>query len=140
MFCFVMLCMDVFLCILYAYIFMYMCIFMCVYTCMCVCVHICLCLMCCYIYTLFYLYKSYLFKCLSCRWRDLGCYLLVWHCYLGSILAFSFEFQNLNTTICTKTSNNRDVSRARSFATGPYWYGIRNSYPKSIKLKMLKEC
>ena len=81
---------------------MYMDICTCVYICMCVCAHICLCLCMCW-YTFFYLYKSYLFNCLSCRY--LGCYLLVWHCYLGSILAFSFEFQNLNTKIRTKTSN-----------------------------------
>ena len=42
------------------------------------------------------------FICLSCRY--LGCYLLVWHCYLGSILAFSFEIVKLNTTTCAKSS------------------------------------
>ena len=52
--------------------------------------------------THFCLNKSYLFNCLSCRY--LGCYLLVWHCYLCSILAFSFEIVNLNTTTCTKSS------------------------------------
>ena len=40
----------------------------------------------------------------SCR--HLGCYLLVWNCYLGSILAFPFKLQNLNTTICAKTSKS----------------------------------
>ena len=126
----------------HAHICMYLCtcVYLCVYIYVCT-VHLCaynLCLcMCWYIYTHFYLYN----KCLSCRWHDLGCCLLVWHCYLGSILAFSFEFQNLNRTICTKTSNktNRNVSRVRGFATGLYWYGIPNSYPKLIKLKMLKE-
>ena len=66
-----------------------------------ICVRISLCHVC--VGTLFYQYKSYLFKCLSCRY--LGCYLVVWLCYLGSVLPFSFEFQNLNTTIFTKTSN-----------------------------------
>ena len=76
------------------------CIFVCVYICVSVRIYACV-----YVFvgTRRYLYKSYLSNCLSCRY--LGCYLLVWHCYLGSILAFSFEFQNLNTTICTKTFN-----------------------------------
>ena len=39
---------------------------------------------------------------MSCRY--LGCYLSVWHCYLGSILAFSFEIIKLNTTTFTKSS------------------------------------
>ena len=78
------------------------CIFVCVYIYVCASVRVYACVYVC-AGTLFYLYKSYLFKCLSCRY--LGCYLLVWHYYLGSIVAFSFEFQNLNTTICTKTSN-----------------------------------
>ena len=101
LFCFFMLCMDVFMYIvcIYMYVFMYMYIGMCVYICICIYVCICLCLC---VGTLFYLYKSYLFECLSCRY--LGCYLLVWHCYLGSVLAFSFKFQNLNTKICTKAS------------------------------------
>ena len=43
------------------------------------------------------------FNCLSCRY--LGCYFLIWHFYLGSILAFCFEFKNLITAIWTKTSN-----------------------------------
>ena len=55
-----------------------------------------------YVGTHFCLYKSYLFNCLSCRY--LGCYLSVWHCYLGSILAFSFEIVKLNTTTCTRSS------------------------------------
>ena len=96
LFCHVMY--GCFLCILYAYTCMYLCI--CIFVCVSVqiyaCVYVC-------VGTLFYLYKSYLFNCLSCRY--LVCYLLVWHCYLGSILAFSFEFQNLNTTMYTKTSN-----------------------------------
>ena len=36
--------------------------------------------------------------------RCLGFYLSVWHCYLGSILAFFFEIVKLNTTTCTKSS------------------------------------
>ena len=76
----------------YVYLRVYVCAFVHVYACVYVCVG-----------TLSYLYISYLSKCLSCR--DLVWYLLVWHCNLGSILAFSFEFQKLNTTICTKTSN-----------------------------------
>ena len=77
---------------IYIYIYVYVCASVCIYACVYVCVG-----------TLSYLCKSYLFKCLSSRY--LGCYLVVWHCYLGSILAFSFKFQNLNTAICTKTSN-----------------------------------
>ena len=87
-----------FLCMLYAYICMYLCIsiFVCVYICVCASVHIYACVYVC-VGTLFYLYKSYLFRCLSGRYLDI--YLV------DSILAFSFEFQNLNITICTKTSN-----------------------------------
>ena len=74
-----------FLYILYVYICVYLCIciFVCVYiyvyasVCVYGCVYVC-------VGTLFYLYKSYLFKCLS--YRYLGCYSVVWHCYLGSIL------------------------------------------------------
>ena len=78
------------------------CIFVCEYiyvnasVCVCACVYVC-------VGKLFYLYKSCLIKCLFCRY--LGGYLVVWHCYLGSILAFSLEFQSSNTTICTKSSN-----------------------------------
>ena len=94
-----------FVCMLYAYI--YICMYLCI--CIFVCVYIYACSSM-YIYAFVYvcvgthfcLYESYLFNCLSCRY--LGCYLLVWHCYLGSILAFSFEFLNLNTTTCTKSS------------------------------------
>ena len=85
---------------IYMYVFMYMSICVCIYIGMCICACICLCLCMCW-YT--FLSVSYLFKCLPCRY--LGCYLLVWHCYLGSILASSSKFQNLNTTISTKTSN-----------------------------------
>ena len=71
------------------------------------CIYVCLSV---YIYASIYacvgahfcLYKSYLVNCLSCRY--LGCYLSVWQCYLGSILAFSFEIVKLNTTTCKKSS------------------------------------
>ena len=115
MFYFVMFCMfGVYIVCIYMYISMYMYISICVYICMFyvyvylyVCIHVCLSM---YIYaslyvcvgTHFCLYKSYLVNCLSCRY--LGCYLLVWHCYLGSILAFSFEIVKLNTTTCAKSS------------------------------------
>ena len=98
LFCHVMY--GCFVCVLYAYICMYLC------TCIVVCVNIYICESVCRsacVYLLFCLYKSYLFNCLFCRY--VGCYLLIWHCYLGSIVAFSFEFQNLNTNICTKTCN-----------------------------------
>ena len=104
MFYFVMFCMfGVYTVCIYMYISMYMYICICVYifmfyvyVCLYVCIHVCLSV---YIYaslyvcvgTHFCLYKSYLVNCLSCRY--LGCYLLVWHCYLGSILAFSFEVE-----------------------------------------------
>ena len=51
------------------------------YICMSVCVMILVSMYVC-VGTLFYLCKGYLFKCLSCTY--LGCYLVVWHCYLGS--------------------------------------------------------
>ena len=73
----------------YLYVWVYICIFICTSLYVCVCTHFCL-------------YENYLFKCLSCR--HLGCYLLVWHRYLGSILAFSFEIVKLNTTTGTKSS------------------------------------
>ena len=102
-------CMHVYVYI-YVYVFLYVCIYMYVLgICIFVCVYIYVC-SCVYIYaslcvcvgTHFCLHKSYLFNCFSCRY--LGCYVLVWHCYLGSILAFSFEILNLNTTACTKSS------------------------------------
>ena len=111
--CYVLSC---FVCMLYVYICIYLsiCIFVCVYIYMYVCftyMYICMCeyiyvyssaLLSMYICTHFCLYENYLFKCLSCR--HLGCYLLVWHRYLGSILAFSFEIVKLNTTTGTKSS------------------------------------
>ena len=90
-----------FVCILYAYMCMNLCIciFVCVYIYVCASVHICGCVCVC-VGTHFCLYKRYLFNSLSCRY--LGCYLLVWHCYLGIILAFSFEFQSLKKTLLYK--------------------------------------
>ena len=73
----------------YLYVWVYICIFICASLYVCVCTHFCL-------------YENYLFNCLSCR--HLGCYLLVWHRSLGSILAFSFEIVKLNTTTGTKSS------------------------------------
>ena len=73
----------------YLYVWVYICIFICASLYVCVCTHFCL-------------YENYLFNYLSCR--HLGCYLLVWHRYLGSILAFSFEIVKLNTTTGTKSS------------------------------------
>ena len=95
------LVLPCFVCTLYEYIYIYVYVYL--YTCIYVCSSV-------YIYasvyvyvgTHFCLYKSYLFNCLSCRY--LGCYLSVWHCYLGSILAFSFEIVKLNTTTCTRSS------------------------------------
>ena len=81
LFCHVMY--ECFVCVLYAYImYLCICISVCVYiyvwesVCRYACVYLC-------VGTLFYLYKSYLFNWLFCRY--LGCYLLVWHCYLGCI-------------------------------------------------------
>ena len=96
-----------FVCILYVYIhiYIYIYIYMDLYVYLYVCVYICI-FICASLYvcarTHFCLYKSYLFNCLSCRY--LGCYLSVWHCYLGNILAFSFEIVKLNTTTDTKSS------------------------------------
>ena len=93
---------------IYLYVYLYVCIYMYVSRiCIFVCVYIYICI---FIFaslyvcvdTHFCLCKSYLFNCLSCRY--LGCYLSVWHCYLGCILAFSFKIVKLNTTTCTKSS------------------------------------
>ena len=86
-------CMHKHVCI-YVYVYLYMCIYMYVHLCSYIIVSMYV-----LVHTVIYIKVI----CLSCRY--LSCYLLVWHYYLGSILAFSFEFQNLNTTICTKTSN-----------------------------------
>ena len=88
-------CMHIYVCIyVYVYVYLYVCVYMYVHLCTSILVSM---------YVLVHTFICIKVICLSCRY--LGCYLLVWHCYLGSILAFSFEFQNLNTTICTKTSN-----------------------------------
>ena len=98
---YIYICVFIYLYVcIYVYI-LYICVFVCVYISVCSSVYIYACLYTC-VGTHFCLYKSYLFNCFSCRY--LGCYFLVWHCYLGSILAFSFEFLNSNTTTCTKSS------------------------------------
>ena len=87
-------CMNI-----YIFTYMYICMRVYIYVCSSVYIYASV-----YVYvgTHFCLYKCYLFNCLSCRY--LGCYLSVWHCYLGSILAFSFEIVKLNTTTCTRSS------------------------------------
>ena len=122
--CYVLSCFVCFVCILYVYIcifiFMYIC--MCVYIyvsriCIFVCVYIYICIficasLCVCFGTNFCLYKSYIFNCLSCRY--LGCYLLVWHYYLGSILALSFEIVKLveyNHWHKVKYSGNKNQPR-----------------------------
>ena len=108
LFCFVwMFCMYI-VCI---YMYLFICMYICMYV-LCICIFLCLYIYVCssvHIYVLSMnvlvhtcLYKSHFFNCLSCRY--LGCYLLVWYCYLRSILAFSFKFLNMNTNTCTKSS------------------------------------
>ena len=99
--CYIWMFCIYFVCI-YMYVFMYMYICICVYICMCICTHICLCL-CSYMLVQTFICIKVIYLSLTCRY--LRCYLLVLHCYLGSILVFSFDFQNLNAIICTKTSN-----------------------------------
>ena len=136
MFCFVMFCMF---CILYAYLCIYLCI--CIFACVCiymfyvyvylyVCIYVCSSV---HIYaslvsvgTHFCLYRSYVFNCLCCWY--LGYCLSVWHCYLGSILIFSFKILNLNTTTCTKSSTQvRKINRGNMNSLFPtlivnnYW-------------------
>ena len=94
-FIYMYICMYVYICMFHVYVYLHVCIY--IYICIfifaslyvCVDTHFCLC-------------KSYLFNCLPCRY--LGYYLSVWHCFLGSILAFSFEIVKLNTTTGTKFS------------------------------------
>ena len=94
-FIYMYICMYVYICMFHVYVYLHVCIY--IYICIfifaslyvCVDTHFCLC-------------KSYLFNCLPCRY--LGYYLSVWHCCLGSILAFSFEIVKLNTTTGTKFS------------------------------------
>ena len=100
-FCFVIFCMYIVWIYMYTFTYMYicMCVYIYIYVCWSVYIYASLYA---YVGTHFCLYKSYLFNCLSCRY--LGCYLSVWHCYLGSILAFSFEIVKLNTITCTWSS------------------------------------
>ena len=89
MLCFVMFCMF---CMYIVCIYIYMYIFICMYICMCV-----------YIYI--YVYSSVLLSMyVLVHIFFLGCYLSIWHCYLSSILAFSFEIVKLNTTTDKKSS------------------------------------
>ena len=110
MFCHLLHVLYVYCMYVYIFIYMYICMYICmfhVYVYLHVCIYIYICI---FIFaslyvcvdTHFCLCKSYLFNCLPCRY--LGCYLSVWHCCLGSILAFSFEIVKLNTTTGTKFS------------------------------------
>ena len=90
---YVYLYVCVYICMFHVYVYLYVCVYICIF--ICASLYVCA-------RTHFCLYKSYLFNCLSCRY--LGCYLSVWHCYLGNILAFSFEIVKLNTTTDTKSS------------------------------------
>ena len=107
--CFVFIFICIYVFVLSCYIWMF-CMYIHMYLCICifVCVYIYLYVNSCTymlvsMYVFLYTFVRIKVICLSCRY--LGCYLLIWHCYLGSILAFSFKFQNLNLTICTKASN-----------------------------------
>ena len=97
MFCHVLYVLYVYCMYIHVYIYLYVYLYECVYICIFICGSLYVC-----VGTYFCLYKSYLLNCLSCRY--LGCYLSVWHCYLGSILAFSFKIVKLNTTTCTRSS------------------------------------
>ena len=123
MLCFVMFCMFcVYIVCIYMYIYLYVYLYVCIYiymfhvyvylyVCIYICIFICASLCVCF-GTNFCLYKSYIFNCLSCRY--LGCYLLVWHCYLGSILALSFEIVKLveyNHWHKVKYSGNKNQPR-----------------------------
>ena len=93
--CSVLSCFVCSVCIWHVYICTHLCMYIFVYMYIYVCSSV-------YIYaslyvcvgTYFCLYKGYLFTCLSCGY--LGCYLSVWHCYLGNILAFSTQVININ--------------------------------------------
>ena len=101
LFCHVLYVLYVYCIYIYVYnIFMYMYIGMCVYM---------------YVYLCTYMLLSMLvlvhtFVCIKviqlivCLLDIQVAYLSVWHCYLCSILAFSFEIVKLNTTTCTKSS------------------------------------
>ena len=104
----VLSCFVCFVCILYVcmyiYIYIYIYIFMYVYICICVYIYVCSSL---YIYAFFMYLLVHTFVCIKViclSYRYLGCCFSVWHCYLGSTLAFSFEIVQLNTTTCTKSS------------------------------------
>ena len=122
MFCHVLYVLCVYC--MYIYVYLSLCIFVCVYIyiyvsriCIFVCVYIYICIficasLCVCFGTNFCLYKRYIFNCLSCRY--LGCYLLVWHYYLGSILALSFEIVKLveyNHWHKVKYSGNKNQPR-----------------------------
>ena len=109
-FCHVLYVLFVYCMYLYVYIYVYVYLYVCIYmyvlriVYLYVCIYVCLSVykdaslyVC--VGTHFCLHKIYLVNCLSCRY--LGCYLSVWHCYLGCILAFSFKIVKLNTTTCT---------------------------------------
>ena len=83
-----MFCMYIVCIYMYVFVYLYVCIYMYVHLRTYILVSM---------YVLEHTFISIKVICLSCRCLD--CYLLVWYCYLGSILAFSLEFQNLNTTI-----------------------------------------
>ena len=87
--------MCVYICMFYIYVYLYLCIYVCSSVYISASLYVC-------VHAYFCLHESYLVNCLSCRY--LGCYLSVCQCYLGSILAFSFEIVKLNTTTCTKSS------------------------------------
>ena len=87
------ICMCIYIYMFHVYVYLkvcsiYLCIFICASLYVCDGTHFCW-------------YKGNLFYCLSCRY--LGCYLSVWHCYLGSILASSFEIVKLKKTTDTKS-------------------------------------
>ena len=94
-------CVCLYVCIC-LYVHMYVCIDILIYVCLLLsvsCVCVCLCL---FVYLLVSIYISQhkcLWKvteinvCISSFFFHLGCYLLVWHSYLGSILAFNVEVQ-----------------------------------------------
>ena len=125
MLCFVMFCMFcVYIVCIYMYIYLYVYLYVCIYIYMFhvyvylyVCIYIYICIficasLCVCFGTNFCLYKRYIFNCLSCRY--LGCYLLVWHYYLGSILALSFEIVKLveyNHWHKVKYSGNKNQPR-----------------------------
>ena len=99
-------CVCVYVCIC-LYVYMHVCIHVLIYICLlfkrceymwmgvfCVCV--CLCLFVCLLVSIYISQHKCLWKVNEisvCIFFHLGCYLSVWHCYLGSILAFNAEVQ-----------------------------------------------